>query len=50
MMLGCNGDIDFESKGYFVERFATEKEKEKLFQAIKNNGYKWNEEKRLWRN
>lgn len=25
-------------------RFATEEEKQKLFQAIKNNGYKWNEE------
>ena len=27
-----------------VERLATEKEKEKLFQAIKDNGYKWNPE------
>ena len=27
-----------------VERLATEEEKEKLFQAIKDNGYKWNEE------
>lgn len=27
-----------------VIRFATEEEKEKLFQAIKDNGYKWNEE------
>ena len=26
------------------ERFATEEEKEKLFQAIKDNGYKWNPE------
>ncbi len=25
-------------------RFATEEEKQKLFQAIKDNGYKWNEE------
>lgn len=27
-----------------VERLATEKEKEKLFQAIKDDGYKWNPE------
>ena len=26
------------------QRFATEEEKEKLFQAIKDNGYKWNSE------
>ena len=44
MMLNCNGDIDFESMGYFVERFATEEEKAKLFKAIKDNGYKWNPE------
>ena len=27
-----------------VERLATEEEKEKLFKAIKDNGYRWNEE------
>lgn len=27
-----------------VDRFATEEEKQKLFDAIKANGYKWNEE------
>ena len=27
-------------------RFATEEEKQKLFQAIKDNGYKWDEEKK----
>lgn len=32
-----------ESKWYF-NRLATEEEKQKLFQAIKDNGYKWNEE------
>lgn len=26
------------------ERIATEEEKDKLFQAIKDNGYRWNEE------
>ena len=44
MMLDCGGEIDFESDGYYVERLATEEEKEKLFQAIKDNGYKWNAE------
>ena len=36
---GCalNGNND-------TARFATEEEKEKLFQAIKDNGYKWNSE------
>lgn len=44
MMLDCGGEIDFEIGDYYVERFATEEEKEKLFQAIKDNGYKWNPE------
>ena len=39
----------FRSKGFKNHsligiRFATEEEKAKLFDAIKNNGYKWNEE------
>lgn len=29
------------------KRFATEEEKEKLFQAIKDNGYKWNAETKI---
>lgn len=29
---------------YYFERFATEKEKQRLFDAIKANGYKWNAE------
>ena len=44
MMLDCGGEIDFESGDYYVERLATEEEKQKLFQAIKENGYKWNAE------
>ena len=44
MMLDCGGEIDFESGGYYVERLATEEEKSKLFDAIKEHGYKWNEE------
>lgn len=44
MMLDCGGEIDFEIGDYYVERFATEEEKEKLFKAIEDNGYKWNPE------
>ena len=44
VMLDCGGEIDFESGSYYVERLATEKEKRKLFNAIKANGYHWNEE------
>ena len=44
MMLDCGGEIDFEIGDYYVERFATDEEKEKLFQAIKENGYRWNTE------
>lgn len=44
MMLDCGGEIDFEIGDYYVERFATEEEKAKLFQAIKDNGYEWNAE------
>lgn len=42
-------DIDFPLFGKYVRketRFATEKEKEKLFKAIKENGYRWNAEKK----
>ena len=44
MMLDCGGEIDFECGDYYVERLATEEEKEKLFKVIKYNGYVWNEE------
>ncbi len=42
MMLDCDGAIDFEGGDYYVERFATEEEKQKLFASIKAHGYKWN--------
>lgn len=42
VMLDDDGAIDFECGNYYVERFATEEEKERLFKAIKDNGYKWN--------
>lgn len=42
------GSEFYDDKTYLVEdypiRFATEEEKQKLFQAIKDNGYKWNSE------
>ena len=44
MMLDDDGSIDIECGDYYVERLATEEEKQKLFDAIKANGYKWNEE------
>lgn len=43
--LSVNSEFLFkeESEWYF-NRLATEEEKQKLFDAIKSNGYKWNEE------
>ena len=35
-------DIFYRCGEYCFSRLATEEEKEKLFQAIKDNGYKWN--------
>ena len=49
----CYVALNYESKFIYKEqefghknmcRFATEEEKEKLFKAIKDNGYKWNPE------
>ena len=41
-------DAEFSTDDYLYDiyriRFATEEEKQKLFQAIKDNGYKWNAE------
>lgn len=43
--LMLDGDeLDLEEGMYYVTRFATEEEKQKLFQAIKDNGYEWNSE------
>lgn len=44
MMLDCGGEIDSEIGDYYVERFATEKEKQKLFKVIRDHGYRWNTE------
>ena len=37
-------ELYLEEDMYYVTRLATEEEKEKLFKAIKDNGYKWNSE------
>ena len=37
-------ELYLEEDMYYVTRLATEEEKEKLFQAIKERGYKWNAE------
>lgn len=42
--LDINGDLDIDEYSYFIDRLATEEEKAKLFDAIKEKGYKWNEE------
>ena len=39
-----NSFYEDETTKVFIKRFATEEEKAKLFQAIKDNGYKWNPE------
>ena len=45
--INCYGKLIFNSDNWtYIKgcRIATEEEKAKLFQAIKDNGYKWNEE------
>lgn len=43
--LMLDGDeLDLEESAWYVTRLATEEEKQKLFDAIKSNGYKWNAE------
>lgn len=37
-------ELDLNEGMYYVTRLATEEEKQKLFDAIKANGYKWNPE------
>lgn len=44
MMLDRDESIDFGIKDYHVARLATEEEKQKLFDTIKANGYRWNAE------
>lgn len=39
-----NDDLDTEGGQAYVKRLATKEEKEKFFQAIKDNGYTWNAE------
>ena len=43
--LMLDGDeLDLEESAWYVTRLATEEEKQKLFDTIKANGYKWNDE------
>ena len=50
MMLDYDGETNFMTGNYYVERFATEEEKAKLFKAIKDNGYEWdNETKEIYK-
>lgn len=44
VMLDDDGTLNIELSDYYVTRFATEEEKQKLFQTIKDNGYHWNSE------
>lgn len=44
MMLDYDGCLDLAEGDYYIQRLATEEEKQKLLQAIKANGYKWNSE------
>lgn len=39
-----DGKLDVDAGNYYVTHYATEEEKQKLFKAIKDNGYKWNPE------
>ena len=51
LMLDVDRDELYLDDGmYYVTRFATEEEKKKLFQAIKNNGYNWNAENKTLEN
>ena len=43
LMLDGN-ELELEEGSYYVTRLATEEEKQKLFDVIKANGYKWNPE------
>lgn len=41
LMLDDNGAVDLERGEYYVERFASREEQERLFEAIKEKGYRW---------
>ena len=44
LFLDNDGTLDTDECVYNIDGLATEEEKQKLFDAIKANGYKWNEE------
>lgn len=42
VFLDNNLGMDIDNENYYVKDFATEKEKQKLFKVLKDNGYTWN--------
>lgn len=44
LMLDYDGEFDSGEGKYYIHRLATIEEKERLFKAIKDNGYHWNAE------
>ena len=44
LFLDIDGTLDIDEFAWKTHRLATEEEKQKLFTAIKDNGYKWNPE------
>jgi hypothetical protein len=44
LFLDTDGTLDIDEFAWKIDRLATEEEKQKLFDAIKENGYKWNAE------
>lgn len=44
VMMTIGGTISLLGGTYYIKRLATEEEKQKLFDAIKDHGYKWNAE------
>lgn len=46
VFLDSEGELDLDGGNYYVKKIATEEEKQKLFDAIKKNGYEWDAEKK----
>lgn len=47
LFLNSNTELYINETVYLINRLATEEEKTKLFQAIKDNGYKWDAETKV---
>lgn len=46
VFLDLGGELDLYGGNFYVKKIATEEEKQKLFDAIKKNGYEWDAEKK----